>query len=144
QTLMPPLPSAINLYTSQRPNAQGVSMRRLFRLLPALPFLTLILTAASLPTSPRPEDVGLSAERLQRIHQMIQRHIDAGEITGAVTLVARKGQIAWVDAAGVMDLETKAPMKRDSLFRLASMTKPVIGTAMMMMLEEGKVSLSDP
>jgi CubicO group peptidase (beta-lactamase class C family) len=121
-------------------------MRRLLRLLPlaALPCVTLILTAASLPTSPKPEDVGLSAERLQRIHQMIQRHIDAGEITGAVTLVARKGQIAWVDAAGVMDLETKAPMKRDSLFRLASMTKPVIGTAMMMMLEEGKISLSDP
>ena len=121
-------------------------MRRLLRLLPlaALPSVTLILTAASLPTSPKPEDVGLSAERLQRIHQMIQRHIDAGDITGAVTLVARKGQIAWVDAAGVMDLETKAPMKRDSLFRMASMTKPVIGTAMMMMIEEGKVSISDP
>jgi CubicO group peptidase (beta-lactamase class C family) len=109
-----------------------------------LPLAALTLTAASLPTSPKPEDVGLSAERLQRIHQMIQRHIDAGEITGAVTLVARKGQIAWVDAAGVMDLDTKVPMKRDSLFRMASMTKPVIGTAMMMMLEEGKVSLSDP
>ena len=121
-------------------------MRRFLRLLPlaALPCVTLILAAASLPTSSKPEDVGLSAERLQRIHQMIQRHIDAGDITGAVTLVARKGQIAWVDAAGVMDLETKAPMKRDSLFRMASMTKPVIGTAMMMMLEEGKVSLSDP
>ena len=121
-------------------------MRRLLRLLPlaALPCVTLFLTAASLPTSPKPEDVGFSAERLQRIHQMIQRHIDAGDITGAVTLVARKGQIAWVDAAGVMDLETKAPMKRDSLFRMASMTKPVIGTAMMMMIEEGKVTLSDP
>jgi CubicO group peptidase (beta-lactamase class C family) len=124
-------------------------MRRLLsflRLLPlaALPCVTLILAAASLPTSTKPEDVGLSAERLQRIHQMIQRHIDAGDITGAVTLVARKGQIAWIDAAGVMDLETKAPMKRDSLFRMASMTKPVIGTAMMMMIEEGKVSISDP
>ncbi len=116
-------------------------MRRLFFL---LPLAALTLTAASLPTSPKPEDLGLSAERLQRIHQMIQRHIDAGEITGAVTLVARKGQIAWVDAAGVMDLDTKAPMKRDSLFRMASMTKPVIGTAMMMMIEEGKVSVTDP
>lgn len=114
------------------------------RLLFLLPLASLTLTAASLPTSPKPEDLGLSAERLQRIHQMIQRHIDAGEITGAVTLVARKGQIAWVDAAGVMDLDTKAPMKRDSLFRMASMTKPVIGTAMMMMVEEGKVSVTDP
>jgi len=114
------------------------------RLLFLLPLASLTLTAASLPTSPKPEDLGLSAERLQHIHQMIQRHIDAGEITGAVTLVARKGQIAWVDAAGVMDLDTKAPMKRDSLFRMASMTKPVIGTAMMMMVEEGKVSVTDP
>ena len=108
-----------------------------------LPLAALTLAAASLPTAPKPEDLGLSAERLQRIHQMIQRHIDAGEITGAVTLVARHGKLAWVDAQGVEDLDTKAPMKRDSLFRMASMTKPIIGTAMMMMLEEGKVSLTD-
>lgn len=114
-------------------------MRRLL----LLPFAAFTLFAASLPTAPRPEDLGLSAERLQRIHQMIQRHIDAGDITGAVTLVARHGKIAWVDAQGVQDLDTKAPMKRDSMFRMASMTKPIIGTAMMMMLEEGKVSLTD-
>lgn len=108
-----------------------------------LPLAAITLAAASLPTAPKPEDLGLSAERLQRIHQMVQRHIDAGDITGAVTLVARHGKIAWVDAQGVQDLETKAPMKRDSLFRMASMTKPIIGTAMMMMLEEGKVSLTD-
>lgn len=114
-------------------------MRRLF----LAPLITFTLAAASLPTAPKPEDLGLSAERLQRIHQMIQRHIDAGEIAGAVTLVARHGQIAWVDAQGVQDLETKAPMKRDSMFRMASMTKPVIGTAMMMMIEEGKVSVND-
>lgn len=114
-------------------------MRRLL----LLPFAAFTLLAASLPTAPRPEDLGLSAERLQRIHQMIQRHIDAGDITGAVTLVARHGKVAWVDAQGVQDLDTKAPMKRDSMFRMASMTKPIIGTAMMMMLEEGKVSLTD-
>jgi CubicO group peptidase (beta-lactamase class C family) len=101
------------------------------------------LTAAPLPSA-KPEDVGLSSERLQRIHLLVQRHMDLGDITGAVMLVARKGQIAFVEAQGVMDAETKKPMTRDSLFRMASMTKPVIGTAVMMMLEEGKVRLGDP
>jgi CubicO group peptidase (beta-lactamase class C family) len=115
-------------------------MRRLL----LLPVLALTLAAASLPKASKPEDLGLSGERLARIHQMIQRHIDAGDITGAVTLVARHGQLAWVDAAGIQDLDTKQPMTRESLFRMASMTKPVIGTAMMMMIEEGKVSVTDP
>src|SRR5436190_5922616 len=101
------------------------------------------LTAASLPTS-KPEDVGLSSERLQRIHSLVQRHVDLGDITGAVMLVARKGQVALVDVQGTIDLESKKPMQRDSLFRMASMTKPVIGTAVMMMLEEGKIQLGDP
>jgi CubicO group peptidase (beta-lactamase class C family) len=103
----------------------------------------LSLSAASLPSS-KPEDVGLSSERLQRIHAMVQRHIDAGDVTGAVVLVARKGQVAYLEAQGTMDLETKKPMTRDSLFRMASMTKPVIGTSIMMMLEEGKLQLGDP
>jgi CubicO group peptidase (beta-lactamase class C family) len=107
-------------------------------LLAALP-----LTAASLPTT-KPEEVGLSSQRLQQIHAMVQRHIDAGDITGAVMFVARKGQIAYLEAQGAMDLESKKPMTRDSLFRMASMTKPVIGTAIMMMLEEGKLQLGDP
>src|SRR6516162_4410882 len=100
------------------------------------------LVAASLPTS-KPEDVGLSSERLQRIHAMVARHMDLNDISGAVILVARKGQIAYVEAQGTMDVETKQPMTRASLFRMASMTKPVIGTCVMMMLEEGKIQLSD-
>jgi len=101
------------------------------------------LVAAPLPSA-KPEDVGLSSERLQRIHSMVQRHMDLGDISGAVVLVARKGQIAFVDVQGAMDVETKKPMTRDAIFRMASMTKPVIGTAVMMMLEEGKVQLGDP
>jgi CubicO group peptidase (beta-lactamase class C family) len=101
------------------------------------------LTAASLPST-KPEDVGLSPERLRQIHAMVQRHIDAGDVTGAVMFVARKGQIAFLDAQGAMDIDTKKPMTRDSMFRMASMTKPVIGTAIMMMLEEGKLQLGDP
>ena len=101
------------------------------------------LSAASLPTT-KPEDLGLSTERLRQIHAMVQRHIDAGDITGAVVLVARKGQIAYLEAQGIMDAESRKPMTRDSMFRMASMTKPVIGTSIMMMLEEGKLQLGDP
>jgi CubicO group peptidase (beta-lactamase class C family) len=113
-------------------------------------FLSLLVLAAAFPLCPaslpsaKPEDVGLSSERLQRIHTLVQRHMDLGDITGAVMLVARKGQIAFVEAQGTMDVETKQPMARDTVFRLASMTKPVIGTAVMMMLEEGKLQLGDP
>ena len=66
--------------------------------------VALPLTAASIQET-KPEDVGLSRERLQRIHETMQRHIDAHQIAGAVTLVARKGRIAHLEAHGVMDLE---------------------------------------
>jgi CubicO group peptidase (beta-lactamase class C family) len=101
------------------------------------------LSAAALPGS-KPEDLGFSSERLERIHHLVQRHMDGGDISGAVMLIARHGQIAYVDVQGTMDIETKKPMTRDSLFRMASMTKPVIGTSIMMMLEEGKLQLGDP
>ena len=101
-------------------------------------------SAAETLPSAQPATVGLSQERLDRIHGLVEKRIAAGEITGAVMLVARKGQIAYVDVQGTQDVETKAPMRRDSVFRLASMTKPVIGTAIMMMLEEGKLRLDDP
>src|SRR5262245_4107896 len=92
----------------------------------------------------KPEDVGMSSDRLQRISQMIKRHIDAGDMTGAVAVVARKGKIAYLTAQGVMDAESKQPISPSTMFRVASMTKPVTGVAIMMMIEEGKVHLSDP
>src|SRR6185295_19048410 len=106
--------------------------------------LALPLSAASSVPSAKPEDVGVSSERLQRITQMIQRRIAAGEMAGAVTIVARKGKIVHLDAQGVLDLESKKPVAKDSMFRVASMTKPVTGLAIMMMIEEGKVRLNDP
>jgi CubicO group peptidase (beta-lactamase class C family) len=86
----------------------------------------------------------LSAERLARIHEAVQRHIDAGSLAGAVTLVSRYGRIAHLEAHGLIDLEAKRPMPRDGVFRLASMSKPVTAVAVMMMLEEGKLRLNDP
>jgi CubicO group peptidase (beta-lactamase class C family) len=101
------------------------------------------LVAGTIPVG-KPEEVGLSSERLTRIGEAVQRHIDAGNVAGAVTLVARKGRIAHFEARGMMNLESKKPMPKDGLFRLASMSKPITGVAIMMLVEEGKVRLNDP
>jgi CubicO group peptidase (beta-lactamase class C family) len=105
--------------------------------------LTLPLMAASLPQS-KPDEVGLSAERLKRIHPMIQSHIDAKDFSGAVTLIARKGKVVHFEAHGMADIEGNKPMKTDTLFRMASMTKPLTATSILILLEEGKLVLSDP
>jgi CubicO group peptidase (beta-lactamase class C family) len=105
--------------------------------------MTLPLAAGTVPVG-KPEEVGLSSERLKRIGEAVQRHMDAGNVSGAVTLVARKGRIAHFEARGMMDLESKKPMPKDGLFRLASMSKPITGVAIMMLVEEGKIRLNDP
>jgi len=107
--------------------------------------LAMALCATNLPAqTAKPEDVGLSSERLKRIHDLIERRIEARDISGAVTLVARKGKVAHFEAQGLMDMDTNKPLTKDAIFRIASMTKPVIGVAILMMIEEGKVRLSDP
>jgi CubicO group peptidase (beta-lactamase class C family) len=95
-----------------------------------------------LPT--KSEEVGLSTERLQRINEVIKRYIDSNQISGAVTLVARKGRIAHFEAQGLIDIEGKKPIRKDTMFRMASSTKPVASVAIMMLMEEGKIRLSDP
>jgi CubicO group peptidase (beta-lactamase class C family) len=99
--------------------------------------------AAATPTA-KPEEVGFSAERLHRITDLVQRHITAGTFSGAVTLVARNGRIAHFEAQGLMDIESRKPMQKDAIFRIMSMTKPVVGVSIMMMIEEGNVRLTDP
>jgi CubicO group peptidase (beta-lactamase class C family) len=106
--------------------------------------LAVLPLSAALSNATRPEDVGFSSERLQRINQMVQRYIDNKEITGAVTIVARKGKVAHYEAQGLMDLEAKTPMRKDAIFRMASMSKPVTAVAILMLVEEGKVRLTDP
>jgi CubicO group peptidase (beta-lactamase class C family) len=107
-------------------------------------FVFLALPVGTASTVGKPEEVGLSSERLQRVAQMIQRRIAAGDLAGAVVAVARKGRVAYVNAQGVMDLDTKQPMSSSSMFRIASMTKPVVGVGIMMMVEEGKLRINDP
>jgi CubicO group peptidase (beta-lactamase class C family) len=108
-----------------------------------LPVIALQLAAASLPIA-KPEEVGLSSERLQRIHQMVMRHVEAGDISGAVTMVARRGRVVHFEAHGLMDIEAKKPMTKDALFRLASSSKPVTAAAILMLMEDGKLKLTDP
>jgi CubicO group peptidase (beta-lactamase class C family) len=108
-----------------------------------LPFVLLALGAASLPAG-KPEDVGLSTDRLQRIHEMIMRRVEAQDISGAVTMVARRGRLVHFEAHGLMDIEAKKPMTKDALFRLASSSKPITATAILMLMEEGKLKLTDP
>jgi len=109
----------------------------------ALSVGTALAAPPGVPTAPKAEDVGVSTARLQRIHETVARHIDAKDVSGAVTLVARRGRIVHFEAQGLADIDSKKPMAKDSIFRLASMSKPITSVAVMMMLEEGKIHLND-
>jgi CubicO group peptidase (beta-lactamase class C family) len=106
--------------------------------------LAAVPRGAVAPAIARPEELGFSADRLKRIHTTVQRYIDDGSLAGVVTLVARRGRVAHLEAHGFMDLESKTPMRADAIFRIASMSKPVTGVAIMMLMEEGKLRLTDP
>ena len=86
----------------------------------------------------------MSTERLRRVHDAVQQQIEAGTISGAVTLVARDGRVVHFLAHGLRDVESRAPMTKDAIFRIASMTKPITGVAVLMLVEQGKVRLDDP
>ncbi len=109
-------------------------------------FCLLVLSTARAQEVPvvKPETVGLSSERLERISSAVQRSIDDKRIAGAVTLVARRGHVAWFKAQGMADREAGKPMRTDSMFRICSMTKPITSLAVMMLYEEGHFLLEDP
>lgn len=90
------------------------------------------------------ERVGMSSERLERIRPAMQRYIDEGLVPGTVTLVARHGKVVHFEAQGFMDVDAKTPMRKDAIFRIASMTKPITSVALMMLWEQGKFQLRDP
>ena len=92
-----------------------------------------------------PEEVGLSSSRLRRIDEhLLARYLEPGRIAGALTLVARRGKVAFLSPIGKMDRERDVPMRADTLFRIYSMTKPVASVALMMLHERGALQLSDP
>ena len=99
----------------------------------------------SLPSlTASPHEVGLSAERLERISSAAQEFIDEGQLAGAVTVVARRGKVAHFEAYGMMDIEADKPMQKDTIFRIYSMTKPIAAVGVMMLCEEGKLTLDAP
>ena len=96
-----------------------------------------------IPRAQSPEEVGFVATRLKRLSDRIEEGVRNNELPGAVVLIARNGKIVMFDAFGFRDKEAKAPMKTDSIFRIASMTKPITSVAAMMLAEEGKLTLAD-
>jgi CubicO group peptidase (beta-lactamase class C family) len=92
----------------------------------------------------KPEAVGLSAEKLARIDEPFEKAAADRRIAGSVVLVARKGQVAYLHAAGFADVEANRPMTTDAIFRLASMSKPVTSVAAMILVDEGRLRLDDP
>src|SRR5438477_786211 len=91
-----------------------------------------------------PEQVGMSLERLGRITSMLKKEIADGKLPGAVVMVARKGKIVYSDAIGFQDKGAETPMKLDSIFRIYSMTKPLVSVAAMMLVEDGVMQLTEP
>jgi CubicO group peptidase (beta-lactamase class C family) len=95
-------------------------------------------------TSLKPEHVGLSAERLGRITRWMHALVEQRKFAGLLTLVARRGQVAYLETCGKIDLAADKPMREDTVFRIYSMTKPITSTAIMMLYEEGRFQLDDP
>ena len=92
----------------------------------------------------KPEDVGLSSSRLARVGAHLERYIEAGKIAGALTLVARRGQVAYCEPLGHLEIERRRPMTRETIFRIYSMSKPITSVGLMMLYEQGKLQLDDP
>jgi CubicO group peptidase (beta-lactamase class C family) len=111
--------------------------------LPAIGLIAALASGAA-GQDAKPESVGLSSERLNRIATVVQGSVDRGEIAGAVTLVSRHGHLVWLRAAGKQDRENSKPMRTDSIFRICSMTKPIVTLGLMMLYEEGRFQLDDP
>jgi CubicO group peptidase (beta-lactamase class C family) len=110
----------------------------------ALPVLLILAAPGSRSVGAvKADGLGFSAERLHRVHELIERTVAAGDFSGAVTLIARNGRIARLEAQGLMNIESKKPMTTDSIFRIASMTKPLVAVGILILVEQGKVHLAD-
>ena len=116
-------------------------------LVPVLVVAALLVTGAGVRAEDplaSPESVGFSADGLRALQRTMRGLVDETKLAGVTTLVARHGKVVYFDAYGVQDLATKKPVTKDTIFRIASMTKPIVGVAMMMLWEQGKWTLDDP
>src|SRR5881628_1950731 len=112
-------------------------MRKLFTMI-------LLAGVTALAASFDVAKAGMDAGRLAKIPERMKAFVDKGAIAGAVMLIERHGLVASLDAVGYQDVESKKPMRTDSLFQIMSMTKPVTATGVMILMEEGKLALGDP
>ncbi len=117
-------------------------MNRLFKLSILLLTLSVLNVNGGEHNVVSPESVGLSTQRLGRLHKLLNEHVEEKKIAGSVLLVARHGQIASLQESGLADIAK--PMKKDTIFRIVSMTKPITSTAIMLLYEQGKLLPSDP
>jgi len=121
-------------------------MRRLARLMPL--FMIGLLAVGALGQAIRsvapPNGTGLSPERLERIGAVMNEHVAKGHIAGAIGLISRRGKVGYFETYGYQDREAKTAMRKDTIFRMYSMTKPITGVAVLSLYEEGKFSLNDP
>src|SRR5215471_11255906 len=112
-------------------NAQTAALKTSAPLTPSLP-------------QAKPETIGLSSSRLQKLSDAFKREVDKGTLPGATVMVARKGQIGWFDTIGRQSPADSRPMAHDTIFRIFSMTKPIVSVGVMMLVEDGLLLLSDP
>ncbi len=117
--------------------------RRSFYLFASLLWLVGSVAGQGIPTA-APAEVGLSAERLTRIDRVVEDAIDRKQIAGAVALISRRGKVAYFNRFGMLDIEAGKLMRRDAIFRIASMTKAITSVGVMMLAEEGRFLLNDP
>ena len=115
-----------------------------------LPVVTLVLAALLAPvvtkaqTVAPPESVGMSSDRLARLTASFRKEVDDKKLPGAVMMVTRKGKLAYATAVGVRDPKSADPMQTDTIFRIYSMTKPMVSVAAMVLVEDGGLQLGDP
>jgi CubicO group peptidase (beta-lactamase class C family) len=112
-------------------------------------FVLLLISGANIPaadplTAAKPEAVGLSSVRLERLAQAIQQDVDHGRMPGAVVAIARKGKLVYYESFGFVDKAANTPMPKDAIFALASMTKPIVAVGALMLVEQGDLLLNDP
>jgi CubicO group peptidase (beta-lactamase class C family) len=114
--------------------------------LPVLLIVTALVAPALAAALPEvsPDDVGFSPERLARLTAMLERAVATGELPGAVALIARNGKIAYSRSVGLQDRAKNIPMAPDSIFRIYSMTKPIVSVAALILVEEGRLALNEP
>ncbi len=106
-------------------------------------FMTTLAFGQGLPIA-IPEEVGISAERLERIRPVMQGYVEKENLPGFLTVVARRGKIVHFETIGMRDMENKKPIEPDTIFRIYSMSKPITSVAVMMLYEEGKFQLNTP